>query len=65
MKIGGDHGGGSMKSVFQILNVSEPNSCDNTVVWNLFQAKDTDKNLRTAMQLNRDQVNLLDGHEWK
>ena len=65
VKVGGDHGGGSMKSTFQILNVDKPNSVENTVVWNLFLAGDSYKNLRRAMAVNSGQVDTLDNYKWK
>ncbi|XP_070551522.1 uncharacterized protein [Ptychodera flava] len=65
VKVGGDKGGGSMKSVFEICNVEFPNSVKNTVVWNLFAAADSEVNLRTAMRVNKGHVYQLDGHKWK
>ena len=40
LKIGGDHGDGSLKTSFQVANVVNPNRKDNTVVFSIFEAKD-------------------------
>ena len=48
LKIGGDKGGKSVKSSFQICNTPNPNSVQNTVVFSVFQAKDTPINLHIA-----------------
>ena len=45
IKIGGDHGGKSFKSCFQVCNTAHPNSKENTVVFSLFEAKDYRSNL--------------------
>ena len=37
MKIGGDHGGGSLKMSYQIANVQNSNSTDNTIVFSIFE----------------------------
>ncbi|XP_070549223.1 uncharacterized protein [Ptychodera flava] len=64
-KVGGDKGGGSMKSVFQICNVAHPNSIDNTVIWNIYAAPDSRHNLEVAYKPNLDQVNSLEYFKWK
>ena len=45
LKIGGDHGGNSFKYAYQIANLEKPNSVDNSVVFNIFEAKDSRSNL--------------------
>ena len=41
VKIGGDHGGNSFKMCYQIANINNPNRKENTVVFSLFEAKDS------------------------
>ena len=50
VKISGDHGGGSFKMSYQIANVSNPNSKENTVVFSIFEAKDSRVNLKLVCQ---------------
>ena len=50
VKIGGDHGGGSYKMSYQIANVSNPNKLDNTVIFSIFEAKDSRANLRLCLE---------------
>ena len=59
LKLGGDHGQGSMKMEFQIANVPKPNSLQNTVVFAMFQGKDTRNNLYTILDGYREQVRDL------
>ena len=40
IKIGGDHGRQSYKESLQVCNTHNPNSKDNIVVFNIFEAKD-------------------------
>ena len=65
VKVGGDHGGGSMKWNFEIMNVDNPNSSNNTICWSKFEAHDKISNLTTALKLNPGEVDMLDGHKWK
>ena len=53
IKIGGDHGGDSFKMSFQICNVSNPNSKNNTVVFSIFEAR------------FKEQVDELQTMEWE
>ena len=39
----------SMKFAFQLANLAKPNSSKNTIVFCLFEAKDSRNNLRTAL----------------
>ena len=41
LKLGGDHGGGSFKFVFQIANKERPNSLGNTIPISIFECHDT------------------------
>ncbi|CAH1277066.1 ST8SIA1 [Branchiostoma lanceolatum] len=65
IKILGDHGGGTFKMAFQILNVGNPNSKTNTVVFSLFSAKDTRENLRTATSRFATEIGELRGKQWR
>lgn len=65
LKLGGDHGQGSMKMEFQIANVPKPNSPQNTVVFVLFEGKDTRNNLATILQGYKDQVEYLESTGWR
>ena len=49
VKIGGDHGGGSFKMSYQIANVHNPNSANNTIVFSIFEAKDYCSNIEIAL----------------
>ncbi|XP_067667443.1 uncharacterized protein [Haliotis asinina] len=64
LKIGGDHGGGSLKLSLQIANLSRPNSKHNTVIFNIFEAKDTRKNLEIALSPYCEQFKQLNGQTW-
>ncbi len=61
VKIGGDKGGGSMKTCFQICNVPHPNSCKNSCVFSIFEAPDTTTNLNIALKPFTVQINNLCG----
>ncbi|XP_070548866.1 uncharacterized protein [Ptychodera flava] len=61
LKIGWDKGGGSTKAVFELCNVAHPNSIENTIVWNIFQAPDRRHNIETAYKVNLSQINALCG----
>lgn len=56
VKLGGDHGQGSMKFAFQLANLEKPNSSKKTVVFSIFEAKDTRNNLRTLLQIYKEQL---------
>lgn len=65
VKIGGDHGQGSMKLEFQLANVEKPNSSKKTVVFTLYEGKDTRNNLRTMTQGYKDQLEELKQTKWQ
>ena len=59
VKIGGDHGGDSFKMCYQVANVENPNNKHNTIVFSLFEAKDTRPNLRICLQRFRSHIQML------
>ncbi|XP_070562952.1 uncharacterized protein [Ptychodera flava] len=65
IKLGGDKGQGTMRMVYQVANISNPNVADNTVIWSTFAATDSYYNLEIALAVNRGQVDKLDGTKWK
>ncbi len=58
VKIGGDKGGGSFKMNFQICNVHNPNSPNNTCVFCVYEAPDSPANLSLALGRYREQINI-------
>ena len=65
VKIGGDHGGGSFKMSLQILNTKSPNSKMNTILFTIFEAKDYHVNLTVALTRYVEQVDELQGSQWR
>ena len=65
VKTGGDHGQGSFKMSLQIGNVKCPNSKENTIVFNIFEAKDAHVNLKMTLTRFRQQINDLQKMTWK
>ena len=65
VKIGGDHGGNSFKACYQVCNTTNPNSKDNTVIFSIFEAKDTRGNIRTGLRHFTSQVDELQKTMWK
>lgn len=65
VKIGGDKGGGSFKMNFQICNVKNPNSPNNTCVFSVFEASDSPANLKIALERYREQINELKLKTWR
>lgn len=65
IKLGGDAGGGSFKMAFQIANLDKPNSKTNTIVFTMFQAKDSWANLKTALRRYKSQVKILQEASWR
>ena len=49
LRLEGDKGGKSIKASFQIWNVLQPNSVQNTCVFSAFEAKDSPTNLHVAL----------------
>lgn len=64
VKIGGDHGGNSFKMSFQVVNVDNPNSIDNTCVFCLYEGKDTRTNLRLCLERYKAQIDMLQKVIW-
>ena len=65
VKIGGDKGGSSFKMNFQVMNLKNPNSIQNTCVFVAFQASDSPFNLHICMDRYSDQIDDLQRTEWK
>ena len=65
LKIGGDHGGGSLKTSFQVANVVNPNRKDNTVVFSIFEAKDYRVNIKLALERFKIQIKELQESTWQ
>ena len=58
---GGDKGGGSFKLHFQLVNVTSPNSPQNTCVFSCFEGPDTTTNLHVVMDRFRLDIKALNG----
>ena len=65
VKIGVDHGGGSLKMSLQIVNTANPNSKDNTIIFSIFEAKDYRINILVGLQRFTKQVNDLQEMSWR
>lgn len=65
VKIGGDHGGSSFKACYQVCNTNSPNSKDNTVVFSIFEAKDSRPNVRTGLGIFTQQIDEIQKATWK
>lgn len=59
VKLGGGHGQGSMKFAYQLANLDKPNASKKTVVFSIFEAKDTCNNMRTALGRYKEQLEEL------
>ena len=65
LKLGGDKGGGSFKSCFQILNIPSPNAPENTCIFSIFEAPDTYTNIHIGLGCYIDTISELQGHTWR
>ena len=65
LKIGGDHGGTSFKTSFQVANVENPNRKNNTVVFSIFEAKDYCVNIKLALERFKTQMKELQESTWQ
>ena len=66
LKLGGDHGGGTFKFVFQIANHVRPNSLENTIPISVFECHDTFANLSTMLSMYTEQIkDLQTSTRWK
>ena len=59
LKIGGDHGGGSLKLMLQTASLQIPNSKENTSLLAMVNCKDTPTNLRRILSPFKQQTALL------
>ena len=64
IKFGGDHGGGSFKMCYQIMNVISPNAVHNVVPFCMFAAKDRRENLEIGLDRFRKPIQQLDSGTW-
>ena len=64
IKVGGDHGGKSLKLCMQICNLQCPNAKENTVVFSCTTAKDYHHNLEQLTKLHTEQLNNLQNTQW-
>ncbi|XP_065669741.1 uncharacterized protein LOC136088822 isoform X2 [Hydra vulgaris] len=65
IKIGGDHGGGSFKMSYQIVNQDQPNSKSNSIVFSTFEAKDYRTNLMVGLSRYTLQVDQIQKMIWQ
>ncbi|XP_078682183.1 uncharacterized protein LOC144916734 [Branchiostoma floridae x Branchiostoma belcheri] len=65
IKFLGDHGGGSFKLGFQVLNRMHPNAAHNTNIVCLFKAKDTRENLLSATSNFCKDIGTLQTMSWR
>jgi hypothetical protein len=50
---------------FQVANVESPNSEKNTVVFCIFEAKDSLPNIRSVLQKYKEQIKQLESMTWR
>ena len=65
VKIGVDHGGGSLKMSLQIVNTANPYSKDNTIIFSIFETKDYRINISVGLQRFTKQFNNLQELYWR
>ncbi|XP_038063035.1 uncharacterized protein LOC119733726 [Patiria miniata] len=65
VKIGGDKGGSSFKMEYQIVNVQNPNSLQNTVVFACYEGNDSTQNLKRTLPKIASQINKLTEQQWR
>ena len=65
LRIGGDHGGGSFKMCYEICNVNHPHRKENTIVFSIFEEKDSRANLRICLERFRAHINQLSKITWE
>ena len=65
LKVGGDKGGGTFKMSFQLANVENPNSPDNTCVFSIFEGPDSAVNLHVALDMYRQQLEMISSTTWR
>ena len=62
---GGDHGGGSFKTSFQVAHVLHPNQPNNTVVFSIMEAKDLRSNLMLCLERFKAHIDKFSAVTWK
>nr|XP_047129350.1 uncharacterized protein LOC124809337 [Hydra vulgaris] len=65
IKIGGDYGGSSLKMCYQLANVVNPNSKNNTTIFNIFKAKDYRANLKIELSRHTDKIRQIQSMKWR
>ena len=65
IKIGGDKGGCSFKMNFQIVNTPKPNSPKHTCIFAAVEAPDSIINLHVTLNRYKDQMEVLNGAQWR
>lgn len=65
IKLGGDHGGNSFKTMLQVANLDNPNSKHNTFLVCLTNCKDSHENLRTILKPFEEQVSAVQHMTWE
>ena len=65
VKVGGDKGADTVKIVFQLCNVINPNSVINTCVFCVFEGKDTTTNLHVALDRYKPDFEHLSAIRWR
>ena len=65
VKLGGDHGRGTLKLMLQIANLRRPNSKHNTCLLAIDECKDTPDNLRRIMGPYKHQITELETMQWR
>ena len=64
VKIGGDHGQGSLKATLQVLNIEKPNSKFHTSVFAMAQVPDNVHNLQTLLDRFKLQIEDMQNSNW-
>ena len=65
VKLGEDHGGGSIKCCYEICNTAKPNNRDNTVIFSYAEEKDHHVNLASCLSPFCDQIDSLQTTLWE
>ena len=65
LKIGGDHGGGSLKLMLQTASLQNPNSKENTSLLAMVNCKDSPTNLRRILSPFKQQIADLRAMAWR
>ena len=65
VKLGGDKGHGSFKFSLQVVNVDHPNSIRNTALLSVYKAGDSLTNLHIALDQYKEQIEEIQGMQWR